>query len=124
MSIWNSFHAQGIPVFTHGIVMLLGSWVVIKGISSIEKVNKILIPLLFLILLVSLVKAISLPGSWEGISYLFTPDWQTLKEPRIWLEALTQNAWDTGAAWGLILTYAAYMRGQTRKRLTHRLRMR
>jgi NSS family neurotransmitter:Na+ symporter len=26
------------------------------------------------------------------------------------LEALTQNAWDTGAAWGLILTYAAYMR--------------
>ena len=44
MSIWNSFHAQGIPVFTHGVVMLLGSWVVIKGISSIEKVNKILIP--------------------------------------------------------------------------------
>ena len=26
-----------------------------------------------------------------------------------WLEALTQNAWDTGAGWGLILTYAAYM---------------
>ena len=114
MGVWNSFHEQGIPVFTHGIVMLLGSWVVIKGISSIEKVNKILIPLLFTILMVSLVKAISLPGSWEGIRYLFTPDWNTLTEPRIWLEALTQNAWDTGAAWGLILTYAAYMRTHDR----------
>ena len=41
MDAWNSFHAQGIPVFTHGIIMILGSWVVIKGISSIEKVNKI-----------------------------------------------------------------------------------
>ena len=27
-----------------------------------------------------------------------------------WLQALTQNAWDTGAGWGLILVYAAYMR--------------
>jgi NSS family neurotransmitter:Na+ symporter len=33
-----------------------------------------------------------------------------LAEPSLWLEALTQNAWDTGAAWGLILTYGAYMR--------------
>src|SRR5699024_332670 len=41
-----------------------------------------------------------------------TPDWSTLAEPRIWLEALTQNAWDTGAAWGLILTYGAYMRSR------------
>jgi NSS family neurotransmitter:Na+ symporter len=28
----------------------------------------------------------------------------------VWLEALTQNAWDTGAGWGLFLTYGAYMR--------------
>ena len=48
----------------------------------------------------------------DGIRYLFTPDWSTLSSPKIWLEALTQNAWDTGAAWGLILTYGAYMRKQ------------
>src|SRR5690625_7309071 len=44
------------------------------------------------------------------MKYLFSPDWSSLKSPGIWLEALTQNAWDTGAAWGLILTYGAYMR--------------
>jgi len=31
---------------------------------------------------------------------------------RIWLQALTQNAWDTGAGWGLILTFAIYMKSR------------
>ena len=35
---------------------------------------------------------------------------ESVKDPRIWLEALTQNAWDTGAGWGLFLTYAIYIR--------------
>lgn len=26
----------------------------------------------------------------------------------MWIEALTQNAWDTGAGWGLLLVYAGY----------------
>lgn len=108
--IWDSFHANGLPILFHGIVMFFGGFIVIKGISSIERVNKILIPSLLIVLLVSLAKALSLEGSGTGISYLFTPDWSTLKNPKIWLEALTQNAWDTGAAWGLILTYACYMR--------------
>ena len=37
-------------------------------------------------------------------------DWSQLGDPKIWLNALTQNAWDTGAGWGLFLTYAAYMK--------------
>ena len=110
IQIWDSFHSNGLPVLFHGVIMLLGGFVVIKGISSIERVNKVLIPSLLLVLLISLAKALSLEGSGAGISYLFNPDWSTLKSPQIWLEALTQNAWDTGAAWGLILTYAAYMR--------------
>lgn len=110
MAIWDTFHAGGTPLIFHAVVMLFGGFVVIKGIKSIEKVNKILIPSLLLVLVVSLVKALTLEGSFAGIEYLFTPDWSTLSKPQIWLEALTQNAWDTGAAWGLILTYATYMR--------------
>lgn len=108
--IWNGFQGSAWPVIGHAAVMTIGGLIVIKGISSIERVNKILIPSLLLVLIISLFKALSLEGSELGIQYLFTPDWSTLKNPQIWLEALTQNAWDTGAAWGLILTYAAYMR--------------
>jgi neurotransmitter:Na+ symporter, NSS family len=92
-------------------MITLGGLVILKGVKSIEKMNKILIPSLLLVLVISLFRALTLEGSGAGVTYLFTPDWATLKEPkRIWLEALTQNAWDTGAAWGLILTYGAYMR--------------
>lgn len=108
--IWEGFQGSAWPSVMHALMMAAGGYVVIRGIASIERINKILIPSLFLVLIISLVNAVMLPGSGAGIDYLFTPDWSTLTKPRVWLEALTQNAWDTGAAWGLILTYAAYMR--------------
>lgn len=108
--MWEGFQGSTLPSVMHAIMMIAGGYVVIKGIASIERINKILIPSLFVVLIISLVRALMLPGSEAGLAYLFTPDWSTLGKPEIWLEALTQNAWDTGAAWGLILTYAAYMR--------------
>jgi NSS family neurotransmitter:Na+ symporter len=111
-AVWEGFQGSAWPVVFHAVMMGLGGFIVVKGISSIERINKILIPSLFLVVIVSLIRAVTLPGSIHGIDYLFTPDWSALTKPKIWLEALTQNAWDTGAAWGLILTYAAYMRSK------------
>lgn len=110
--VWNGFQSSWLPLVFHGIAIGLGALVVLRGVKAIERVNTILIPTLLVILLISAVRAITLPGSMEGIRYLFTPDWSTLRSPGIWLEALTQNAWDTGAGWGLILTYGAYMRSK------------
>lgn len=111
-SLWDGFQSGWLPVAFHALAMGLGGWVVLNGVKSIERVNKVLIPSLVLILLISLIRVITLPGSGQGIVFLFTPSWSTLASPTVWLEALTQNAWDTGAGWGLILTYAAYMRRQ------------
>jgi neurotransmitter:Na+ symporter, NSS family len=110
--VWNGFQGSALPSLFHGIMIILGGLIILKGVKSIERINLILIPSLLLVLIISLFKALSLPGSGAGVVYLFTPDWATLKEPGLWLEALTQNAWDTGAAWGLILTYGAYMRNR------------
>ncbi len=111
-AIWDGFQGGGFPVVFHAFAMCLGGLVVWKGISSIERANKILSPALLLIVVISLVRSVTLAGSDSGLAFLFTPDWQTLTRPRIWLEALTQNAWDTGAGWGLILTYGAYMQSR------------
>lgn len=110
--VWDNFQAGGGPLFFHAVAMSLGALAVWKGVSSIERVNKVLIPALLLIVLIALVRALTLDGSGEGVRFLFTPQWSQLKSPNLWLDALTQNAWDTGAGWGLILTYAAYMRKQ------------
>lgn len=110
--VWNGFQSSMLPSFFHAIMIFFGGLIILKGVKSIERINMILIPSLLFVLLISLFKALSLPGSGAGVTYLFTPDWASLKEPGLWLEALTQNAWDTGAAWGLILTYGAYMRNR------------
>lgn len=110
MAIWNKYQSGGWPLVSHALAMGLGALAIWKGVSSIERVNKILIPTLLVILLLSIIRALTLEGAWSGVVYLFKPDWEQLQNPKIWLQALTQNAWDTGAGWGLFLTYAIYMK--------------
>ncbi len=112
IDFWNSFiGTQYQPLFFHFIAMAVCGFIVYRGVvQGIEKVNKILIPSLFVLLLVALVRSVTLPGAVEGINFLFTPNWGDLLNYKLWLEGLTQSAWSTGAAWGLLLTYAVYMK--------------
>ncbi len=82
------------------------------SLKPLGGLNKILIPTLLLIVILSVIRALTLPGAWDGVAYLFRPQWSQLNDPKLWLSALTQNAWDTGAGWGLFLTYAAYMKSE------------
>ncbi len=108
-AIWDGFQSSAWPFVMHFLAIAAGGLAIWKGVRSIERINKILIPALILIIFAAVLRAVSLPGSAEGIRYLFRVEWSQLASPVIWLQALTQNAWDTGAGWGLFLTYAAYM---------------
>ncbi len=109
MITWDTYQSSGWPFLFHFMAVGFGALAIWKGVSSIERVNKILIPTLLVIVIISVVRAVTLPGATDGIKYLFCPEWSQLRQPETWLAALTQNAWDTGAGWGLFLTYAAYM---------------
>ena len=112
MAQWEGLQASYWPLILLVVALSIGGIIVVRGIAVIERVNKILIPTLLGIVVISVVRAVTLDGASAGLAFLFTPDWSILNNPTVWLEALTQNAWDTGAGWGLILTYGAYM--QTR----------
>ena len=112
MAFWEGYAGSGAAVLTHGIAMALGVAVVAFGVRGIEKAARVMIPTLFVLVIVLAVRAITLPGAERGLAFLFTPHWEDLLSARIWLEALTQNAWDTGAGWGLITAYAVYLRHQ------------
>jgi neurotransmitter:Na+ symporter, NSS family len=109
-SFWEGYAASPSAVVTHAIAMALGVFVVAKGVRGIEAAAKILIPSLVILVLVLAIRAVTLPGASAGLAFLFTPNWSDLASYEIWLQALTQNAWDTGAGWGLVLCYAIYMR--------------
>ncbi|MFQ5704095.1 MAG: sodium-dependent transporter [Gemmatimonadales bacterium] len=111
-AFWNSYTTSWWPVLTHAVAIGLGVYVVARGVGAIEKVAKILMPALLVLVVVLTVRALTLPDASGGLSYLFTVDWEGLKDSNIWVQALTQNAWDTGAGWGLVLCYAAYLRSR------------
>lgn len=109
-ALWENYAHSLQPLFTHFISLLIGCWIIYKGIAKgVERSNKILIPTLIFIILIIAVRALTLPGAWKGINYLFTPHFSDLLNYRVWIEALTQNAWDTGAGWGLLLVYSGYI---------------
>lgn len=111
LQYWNYFAESYQPLIFHLIAISIVSVVVYRGITQgIEKFSKFLVPTLLFILFGLFVRAVTLPNAIEGIKYFFTPDLNIVVDYKVWLNALTQNAWDTGAGWGLIMTYAIYMR--------------
>jgi len=93
----------------HAVALGGGLLIVAGGVAKgLERMNKLLIPLLFVLLVIAAVAGISLPGGTRGLEYLFHVDPARLAHHQTWLEALSQSAWSTGAGWGLILTYAVY----------------
>nr|XP_039265522.1 uncharacterized sodium-dependent transporter YocR-like [Styela clava] len=109
-TVFNAFTNQTLwPVFLQAIVIILGGFSVFAGVRSIEPVMLAMVPVLLLLMISSFVYSLTLPNAWLGIRHLFSMDWSVFASPRTWIEAMTQNAWDTGAAGGTLLVYASYM---------------
>ncbi len=103
------FTESSAPVFYHLLAMGLSCLVVVRGVTGgIERACKILVPSLFAVLLIAAARGLTLDGAEEGLAFLFHVEWARLGEAKIWLEALSQSAWSTGAGWGLMVCYAIY----------------
>jgi NSS family neurotransmitter:Na+ symporter len=113
---WTTYTSSNIgPLFFHFVSLGLAAMLIYLGVvKGIERFSKIIIPGLYILLIISAIKAISLSGSEVGLSYLFSFDLDKLKDYKIWLDGLSQSAWSTGAGWGLILTYAIYAKSKER----------
>jgi len=107
---WESFIHSWWPVVGHAVAMGLAAFVVARGVKAIERVSSILMPTLIVLVVLLTLRAVTLPGAPDGLAFFFGIEWSKLGNASIWLQALTQNAWDTGAGWGLVTVYAAYAR--------------
>lgn len=109
-AIWDGFVGNPAQtIFFHGLSIGIAGFIILKGVNSgIEKACKIMIPTLFILLIIAAVRAITLPGAAAGLEFLFSPKFEMLANPQVWIEAFTQASWSTGAGWGLVLTYAVY----------------
>ena len=98
-------------VFIYIVVVLLGAFILIRGVQKgLERANKLLIPSLFILLIIIVFVSLSMEGGVQGLEYMFSVKWEHFRNPIIWIEALSQSAWSTGAGWGLMMTLSAFTR--------------
>uniref|UniRef100_A0A3B4DAM1 Transporter n=1 Tax=Pygocentrus nattereri TaxID=42514 RepID=A0A3B4DAM1_PYGNA len=80
----------------------------IRGIETIGKAVYITATFPYLVLTIFLVRALTLPGATDGLRYLFTPDWQILLNPQVWLDAATQIFFSLSLAFGGLIAFSSY----------------
>lgn len=97
------------PILYHGLFMIATVAIVIKGIrKGIERWNVILMPALFVILILLLIRGITLPGAQEGIAFFLKPDFSMVTWKTV-LAALGQAFFTLSLGMGAIVTYGSYL---------------
>lgn len=97
-------------VFWHMLGLAIALVVMVAGVSGgIEKINKVMMPLFFLLFLIMAVRVAFLPGAGEGYKYLFIPRWEYLAKPETWIYALGQCFFSLSLAGSGTVVYGSYL---------------
>ena len=93
----------------HVIIVVVTLLTLLLGAKSIEKTNKVMMPVFFIIFLVLAVRVAFLPGASEGYRFMFTPDWSYLKNPMTWIWAMGQAFFSLSVTGSGMIVYGAYL---------------
>lgn len=97
------------PLLWGAVFLAACIYVVVKGVSSgIERVSKILMPVLFILLIACVVRAVTLPGAMEGISYMLTIKPGSFNRETL-VGALGQAFFSLSVGMGIMVTYGSYV---------------
>lgn len=92
------------------IALIVCFAIMVMGVAGgIEKANKIMIPLFFLLFLGLAVYVAMQPGASEGYKYMFTIDPKVLKDPMMWVYALGQSFFSLSLAGNGTVIYGSYL---------------
>lgn len=83
--------------------------VVIFGVAGgIERFSKIIMPVLFLLLVILIIRGLTLPGADAGIRFYLNPDFSKIT-PKVVIEALGQCFFSLSLGMGAMITYGSYL---------------
>ena len=109
---------QGVSFEFVGMVVgpLIAVWVVALAVlalgvqKGIAKSSSILMPLLVVMFLSLVFYSLTLDGAAKGLNALFTPDWDKLSDPSVWIAAYGQIFFSLSICFGIMVTYASYLK--------------
>lgn len=104
----NGFPLMGAIVYPL-IFTALTVFIITRGVAEgIEKMSKILMPGLFVLLIGLMIRACTLPGADVGVKYLLSVDFSTI-DGGIILSALGQAFFSLSLGMGVMITYGSYL---------------
>ncbi|XP_055632620.1 sodium-dependent neutral amino acid transporter B(0)AT3 isoform X2 [Toxorhynchites rutilus septentrionalis] len=80
----------------------------VQGITESSKIVYITAIFPYVVLIIFFFRGITLKGASEGVMHLFTPRWESILEPVVWLEAGTQIFFSLGLAFGGLIAFSSY----------------
>lgn len=105
-----SFSSANYSVVPFHIIVVVGTLLtLVLGARSIEKTNKVMMPLFFIIFVILAVRVSMLPGAAEGYRFMFTPRWEALKDPMVWVWAMGQAFFSLSVTGSGMIVYGAYL---------------
>ena len=107
---FGAFVSNGPLSYAYLLVFLLfTAFVVLRGIEEgIERIAKVLMPSLFVLMLVLIVRGVTLPGGWNGVEYLFMPRWEDFNSTALF-NAMGFCFFSLSLGAGTMITYGSYL---------------
>ncbi len=95
------------------IFVVLTALIVLGGVDKgIEKFSKIAMPALFILLVITIVRSVTLPGASEGLEFIFKPNWEPFANGG-WKSVVTTAAgqmfFSLSLGMGIMVTFGSYL---------------
>ncbi|XP_078481167.1 sodium-dependent neutral amino acid transporter B(0)AT3-like [Ciona intestinalis] len=112
LDISPSINEPGSPVWRMCLSLVV-AWLIVfigmfKGIKSSGKVVYFSATFPYIVLVIFFFRGITLPGSMDGVAYMFTPDMSRLADATVWRDAATQIFFSLGLGFGGVIAYSSY----------------
>ncbi|XP_055585595.1 sodium-dependent neutral amino acid transporter B(0)AT3 isoform X2 [Uranotaenia lowii] len=94
-------------------IALITAWFLVyicmvQGITESSKIVYVTAIFPYVVLIIFFFRGITLKGASDGVAHLFTPRWEMILEPVVWLEAGTQIFFSLGLAFGGLIAFSSY----------------
>ena len=107
---FTTFTSTWLPLPVFLVAALATAAIVASGVrGGIERMAKVVMPTVFLLLIALALYGVTLDGFGPGVSFLFPPDLSVLGDPLVWSAAFGQVFFSLSVGQGIMLTYGAYL---------------
>ena len=97
------------PLLFIVILWLANVYILKNGAQSIEKAVRIFVPTMWIFMIILAIRGITLNGGFNGVMYLFTPDFEGIADPSVWRGAFSQMFFSLSLGMGTMTAYASYL---------------